>query len=78
MTVAGLHVTIHAIQKTAILWWTTLHSSLVILVIVISATGGVEGVEPFDETSLPLLVGQLLEVVPAQEAKGKSETRKLW
>jgi hypothetical protein len=48
------------------------HTSLVVVLIIISGTSrGVEGVEPFHETGLPLLVGQLLEVEPVSKRQVK-------
>jgi hypothetical protein len=42
-----------------------LHSSLVILIIInIGSSRGIESVQPLYKTGLPLVVGQLLEVVP--------------
>lgn len=49
------------IEIALLRWQLTL---LVVLIVVISTTGGVELVEPFNETGLPLLVCQFLGVVP--------------
>jgi hypothetical protein len=55
------------------------HSSFVVVLVIISGTSrGVEGVEPFDETGLPLLVSQLLQVEPASGSQVRMRLISRW